>query len=414
MVLRDHSLFYAWHMLTILHPHLYQAILGFPIGVMAAPDPDGGSPFLVVKATKEYLLAAKVSGSFKIYVCPAVLNEQSTQALVFAFFDDDGEPLTIRTPLVDDSESRNLISALVNDKVSVHFFDEHGREFLVYEGEVDIPEVTRQRLTSVALLTGSFLEIQEMQHLVKTWFSLRIPQDDEEAITVRLVRNVYGESIAIQDLRHPLHQHHGSKGFSVSVLEREEPGTFQEEDIIKCLAMCFPQGQIYHGPLRTTDKEEICDVMVISDDHLLVVQAKDSPNIERIVRQKMSRKRSTASSAFKKAIGQVRGAQTYLRSGSGELRYILDGQENCINIAKKKVTAVVVLKEVFEHDGEDYARALNALMLERKIPCYVISYGLLFELCYRVRDAGKFFRFSEEVIDFIMTEKDLPIINFHS
>jgi hypothetical protein len=401
-------------MLTILHPELYQAVLNYPIGVMAAFDPDGGSPLLIVKATKEYLLAAKTSESFKVYVCPAELNAQRTEALVFAFFDDESEPLTIRTPLVDDSESRCLISTLLSEKASIHLFDEHGREFLVYEGEVDIPEVTRKRLSDIALFSGSFVEVQKMQHLVKTWFSLRIPQDEEEAITVKLVRNVYGDSIAIQDLRHPLHQHHGSKGFSISMLEREEPGSFQEEDIIKCLAMCFPQSQIYHGPLRTTDKEEICDVMVVTESHLLIIQAKDSPNIERIVRQKMSRKRSTASSAFKKAIGQVRGAQTYLRVGNGELRYILEGQESCIDIAEKKILAVVVLKEVFEHDGEEYARAINALMIERRIPCYVISYGLLFELCYRVRDAEKFIRFSEEVIDYITIEKDLPIINFHS
>ena len=130
---------------------------------------------------------------------------------------------------------------------------------------------------------GSLVQFQEMLHLVAMWFGSRTREDDDEAITVRLVKNPYGESLAFQDVRFPLHQHHGAKGFSTSLLEREEPGSFQEEDIIKCLSMCFPQDHIYHSPLRTTDKEEICDVMVINDDRVLIIQAKDSPNIERIV-----------------------------------------------------------------------------------------------------------------------------------
>lgn len=349
-------------MLTILHPHLYRAVRSYPIGVMAAPDPDGGVPLLIVKATKEFILAAKVNEAFKVYVCPAELNSSQTQALVFAFFDDEDEPLTIRTPLVADSESRSLITTLLSEKVRIHFFDEHSREFLVYEGEVEVPAVTRDRLTGITLTAGSFVEVQAMLHLVHAWFGLRVPQDDQEAISIRLARNLYGESLAIQDLRYPLYQHNGSRGFSISTLERQEPGRFQEEDIIKCLSMCFPQGQIYHGPLRTTDKEEICDVMVITDDHVLLVQAKDSPNIERIASQRMSRKRSTALSSFKKAMGQVRGAKTYLRAGNGQLRYLLDEQEGSINIADKRVTAIVVLKEVFEHDSEDYAKAINSLM----------------------------------------------------
>lgn len=400
-------------MLTILYPELHREILSYPIGVMAALDPDGGGPYLIVKATKEFILAAKVSGSFRVYVCPAILHGKETQALVFAFFDDEDEPLTIRRPLTDTAESRCLVDVLLSPSVRVNFFDEHGREFLVYDGELDLPETTKTRLESMAWVDGSFVQLQGMLHLVGLWFGLRILEDDEEAITLRLVNNPYGESLAIQDLCLPHHQHHGAKGFSTSVLEREEPGGFQEEDIIKCLAMCFSQEQIYHGPLRTNDKEEICDVMVVNDDRLLIIQAKDSPNIERIMQQKMSRKRSTAWGAFKKAVGQLRGAQSYISAGNGTLRFILDGKEYSLEIGGKRLFAIVIIKEVFERDSEEYAKALNALMIERKIPCYVISYGILFELCYRVRDANKFFQFSEEVVAYIKSERDLPVINFH-
>jgi len=400
-------------MLTALHPEIYRTILSYPIGVMAVADPEGGSPYLVVKATKEFILAAKVTGFVKTYVCPASMGGQDTQALIFAFFDDEDEPLIIRTPLVDDEESRALKDALLCTRVKVHFFDEHGRELLIYEAELDIPDVARERLENMPWLKGSFLEAQEMLQNVGLWFGLRIPQDDQEAITIRLAHNPYGDTIAINDMRYPLHQHHGAKGFSISMLERNEPGNFQEEDIIKCLVMCFPQDQIYHSPKRTTDKEEICDILLVTDDRVLIIQAKDSPNIDRIVQQKMSRKRTASQTAFKKALGQVRGAHSYIRDCKGSLRYILNDEEHFIDISDKTLFSIIVLKEVFERDGEEYATALNALMTERKMPCFVISYGLFFELCYRVHDSKKFLQFSEEVVDYICHSQDLPVINFH-
>lgn len=400
-------------MLTVLHPEIYHQVLSFPIGMMAAPDPDGGNPFLIVKATKEVLLAAKLSGFFKVYVCPADLGGRETLALVFAFFDDEDEPFIIRTPLVDDAESRQLLAALTSPSVNVHFFDEHGREFLVYEAEIDVPAVAKKRLDGLKLLGSDFVEAQNMLHGVGDWFGLRTPQDDEEALTVKLVNNSFGESLAIQDARYPLHQHHGAKGYSLSMLEREEPGSFQEEDIIKCLAMCFPQSQIYHGPLRTTDKEEICDVLVVTDDRVLIIQAKDSPNVERIAKQKLSRKQTNAMTAFKKAVAQVRGAQSYIKAGSGTLRYILNGEERSIDISQKQLFAITIIKEVFERESEEYAKILNVLMMERSIPCYVISYGMFFELCYRVHDPEKFFDFSEDVVEYIRSKHDLPVINFH-
>lgn len=172
------------------------------------------------------------------------------------------------------------------------------------------------------------------------------------------------------------------------------------------------QSQIYHSPLRTTDREEICDVLVVTDDRLLIIQAKDSPNIERIAKQKLSRKQANAMTAFKKAVGQVRGAHSYIKAGKGTLRYILNGEEYSIDIGQRELFAITIIKEVFERESEEYAKVLNALMVERGIPCYVISYGMFYELCYRVHNPDKFFQFSEEMVESIEHLRDLPIINF--
>jgi len=100
---------------------------------------------------------------------------------------------------------------------------------LVYEAEIVVPEVTRGRLDGLRLLGSDFVEAQNMLLGVGDWFGLRTSQDDEEALTVRLAHALFGESLAIQDARYPLHQHHGAKGYSISTLEREEPGTFRKK-----------------------------------------------------------------------------------------------------------------------------------------------------------------------------------------
>ncbi|MFA1261855.1 hypothetical protein ACDI97_10625 [Xanthomonas axonopodis pv. fascicularis] len=243
-------------MLTILHPQLYQQILSYPIGIMAAPDPEGGNPFLIVKATKEFLLAAKISGFIKVYVCPAELGGRDTLALVFAFYDDEDEPLIIRTPLVDDVESRHLLATLTSPLVNVHFFDEHGREFLVYEAELDLPKVTRARLDGLMLLESDFIQAQNMLHGVAHWFGLRTSQDDEEALTVRLVHNPFGESLAIQDSRYPLHQHHGGKGYSISMLERESRATSKRKTSSSAWLCAFPKVRSIIAPSeRLTERK---------------------------------------------------------------------------------------------------------------------------------------------------------------
>jgi len=68
----------------------------------------------------------------------------------------------------------------------------------------------------------------------------------------------------------------------------------QEHDIVFLLQRIFWPDQIYLGPRRTTDQEEIADVVVITDRHVLLIQAKSSPNTEQVLHNTIIRKKATA------------------------------------------------------------------------------------------------------------------------
>lgn len=65
---------------------------------MTARRRETGRLLLIVKAYKEYILAARMNGGFSFYLAPLQSTSGLTVALATAFFDDGDEPLVVRTP----------------------------------------------------------------------------------------------------------------------------------------------------------------------------------------------------------------------------------------------------------------------------------------------------------------------------
>lgn len=208
---------------------------------------------------------------------------------------------------------------------------------------------------------------------MRAWFGLRTVADDAEAITVVFGENLVPEDLFIQDLRPMLHGFHGSSGFSHATLEREEPGEFQELDIIRLLHSFFSPSQIYHDPLRITDREEIADVVVLTETYVLVVQAKDSPNTERILRNTIARKRKTTLSSLVKALRQFEGATKYFRTGDPVGMLLPNGQIE-IDLSERLVVGLVVLKEMFNNEYQEYTQAILDVSNRLQAPCIALDY----------------------------------------
>jgi hypothetical protein len=321
-----------------------------------------------------------MNGGFKLYVVPIQLEEISTIGLVSAFMDDEDNPLTVYSSLGPDPHSRALLRALKFGYINIRMIDEHSREILAYEATIDIPLESRVRMDVAKFYEATHKLNHAMSEYATAWFSMRVPQDDHQAILVKFKSPIYAEDRKFKDERPELFKFHGANGFAEVSLIRLEPGQFQEMDIILLLQRIFRPEQIYHSPRRVNDGEEICDVLVITDDFCLIVQAKDSPNTVSMLTKTLDRKRAKAKSQLHEGCNQVAGAIGYFRRVR-PLRLTIDGNEREIDIRDRDILNLVVVRERFDYDFEDYSTRLMSLHQKIDLPCLGLGYGELIQFC---------------------------------
>lgn len=399
-------------MLSILHPSLLPIIKEMPGGILPLLLDGEEYPVLIIKSPKEYILAAKINSGFKIYIAPVIIDNQKTFGIVTAFFDDEDEPLVIKSPLFRDDFSEVLFSILKHDNVNVHLFDELSREQFVYNASIAVPDKVRQQLKNNNLLDFTLPRARLMIDEMERFFGLRTTEDDAMAITVQFNKSVYGDGLFLQDMRPEHHSYHGSRGFSHTVVERDEPGRYQEEDIVQCLLLVFRPEEIYLNPKRTYDNEEMCDILVITDKHLFIIQAKDSPNIERVSKQKLSRKRNNVLSALKKAIKQVRGAVSYSLRNSCELEFLIDDKRYTINTDGLVTKTLIVIKELFNDQFSEYSQLLLGFVREKKVACVALDYPEFYSYCKHLQDEDAFFDAYDRVMGHAVKEEEYPRLRF--
>ena len=399
-------------MITVLHPILLPIIQQMPIGVLPIVLEEEEFPILVVKAPKEYILAGKINASFKIYLAPVFIENNHTIGAISAFFDDEDEPLIITTPLFSDKDSAMFIEVLRSKKITVYFFDELSRERLAYHASVSVPDATKARIDNLSFLRSSFSKVRLMLDASVHWFEMRTPEDDSEAIHISLENSIFGKDIFIQDLRPENHSFHGSRGFSHTILEREESGNYQEEDIVQCLISVFPGEQIFINPKRTYDMKEMCDILVVTDARVLIVQAKDSPNIDRISRQKLSRKRSNVLNALRKAVKQIKGAVGYYHRQNDVLEFYIEGKLYSIKTTGLELKALIVVKELFNDQYEEYSSLLLKLVEDKSVQCIALDYPELYQYCVQFKGEESFFKAYTRVMKHAMSHGEYPRLRF--
>ncbi|WP_157422014.1 hypothetical protein [Acidovorax sp. Root219] len=320
-----------------------------------------------------YLLPAKVNKGFRIYVVPINFPSGASVGLLCAFFDDEEEPLTIWRPLDNTGQSADLIHAILRPDVLVHLFDDHNRERLGYRAEIIVPLLAKVQLEHIKY--GP--QTHETEHLShqhsKIWFGLRNSENDANSIRVEFKESLVPEDIVTIDFREEVNNFNNGQGFIFSTLERPEPGSYQESDIIGQLRRIFPPEQIYHAPKRHYDLEEIADIVVITDLTCLIVQAKDSPNTKATLDRTISRKKRVSINMVKEATKQASGAINYLRR-TRPLRMILNDREVTIDLGNRSVLSLVVVRELFLDTYGEYSKELFAFLDKEDLPCIALDY----------------------------------------
>lgn len=392
-------------MLTILHPEVMPVVSGYPAGLLALFLPDEPKPKLVVKASKECLLAAEMNNGFKIYVVPLSIAGATTIALITAFFDDADEPLIIRSPVYDDDDA--LERLLKCDALDVHMFDDNSRELLAFEAIMQRPIATQDLLERAGRLPFSYASARSAHDQMVEWFGLRSQEDDRLAISVDFGERLIPKDVFWMEQQPETHRYHGSHNVTSTQLVREEPGAFQERDIVQLLHRVFFPKEIFLNPLCVTDREEITDVLVVTDSSALFIQAKDSPNTERQLKNTLDRKKATAEKAITKAMAQVRGAIGYARSAS-PMKMLIKTDKAEINLEGKELRGLIVVKELFSDRYSEYTNLILPVSEEIRVPCIVLDYGDLVMYTAHLRNEDAFYEAFDRVYTFGAEHGEFP------
>ena len=389
-------------MLTLLHPEVVPLLHDLSMGLLPLWFKNDDRPKLVIKAPKEALLAAKLNHGFKIYAAPVTAQNKRTMGLVTAFFDVEDEPLVTFTPMFAEPWVQDLKCVLLSSALDIHFFDDNNRELLGYEANIQCSSGTRDFIEHTALLSFDIASARSSLDQMAQWFGLRTVNDDCAAISVILGASLFPEDIFIQDLRPENHSYQGSQPFSFSQLVRQEPGPFQERDIVQLLHRVFSPEQIYLGPLRVTDREEIADVLVVTKSRALFIQAKDSPNTEEVLRNPIRRKKATAKKSLTKAVDQVRGALRYAKS-MVPMKMLVGGKEAELMLEGLELRALIVVKELFNDEYSIYSPAVLSLAEQTQVPCIALDYTELHMYTANLSDEDLFF----EAYDVVFTNDNI-------
>lgn len=360
-------------MLTMLYPAAVKEILRFPGGIHCARFSGESIPRIILKLPPNFLLAMKVNMGFKIYVVPVEVSGSASAGLMCAFFDDADSPLICWRLLDNSEDTLDLLHSLAEPKVLVHIFDEQNRELLGYSAEVDVPLISKVRLKDSEFPEFDHKGFHLAHEQATNWIGMRSTQDDADAIQVNFKESLFPEDLMIMDMRHDQYTYHGSKGFGFTSLEREDPGVYQEMDIINLLHRVFRPEQIYHAPKRFYDKEEIADVVVITDSTCLIIQAKDSPNTEQTQNRTLQRKKLASVRMLKNALNQVSGAVKYIERNR-PFRMLVDEQEISIDLGKHQILSLAVVREMFIDTYTEYSKELFSLFAEIDFPCIALDY----------------------------------------
>ncbi len=374
--------------LTIMRPELAACVATFSGGLSVLSSQQSGlsRTVLIIKASKESILTAKLEGEFKFYLAPAQISGQPCMAVITAFFDNADSPLTILSPLIAGERLPEALEKLPN-AFDVCFFDEHNREVFACNAYAEL-SAFRAALQSCAKAARSDgVELMQRAH---EWFACRSDDDDCKAIPVKLSDTLLPVDVVHYNMREDAHGYLGSPGYSRSTLRRPEPGVQQELDIIMLLQRVYTPSQIVHSPVKVADNEELVDIAVAGTHCTLLIQAKDSPNTDQALRTSLERKQSKSVSQLKGGLSQLGGAVSCIR----------------------RTTGLVVVKELFPDKLDIYSDLAIKTMEKFGLPVVFFDYAELERMTRHCSSEAKLLSAFDQILSVAIETGHYPRLSF--
>jgi len=401
--------------ISIEHPEVLALIRDVPYGIIPITNRLTSEMSLLIKAPKEVILATRVNREFRIYAIPDLSKEKTCFGLISAFFDDHDEPLTLTTPLfAGDEMSEYILRCFTQKRCKIYFFDELNREMMGFEVETVGIRHLDQCLRQWEFPPFDTATFPEQLTYMERWFSTRTEEDDTQAWTVRFDTPLYDDDMVIIDARPTPYELHGNGGGPALLsLEREEPGEHQERDIAGLLCRSFSGDQILLNPVRKDTGKELADIVCVTDEFVLVVQAKDSPNTETSLRRSIDRKRAAIRGHISKAARQVRGALAYIRR-TPEATLVVDKTERQVAFGNRELIGLVVVNELFDDDYRECSAPVMEVIRELQRPCLLLSYSSLHNLTLRFDAPLSFANALFDILDVALEHGEFPKPRFLS
>ena len=288
-------------------------------------------PALLVKADVDFILAARTRGELRCYLVETEVG--GGLGLVTAAFDDPDEPLTVTTPLLAaDVFAEQLATVFDQPTFEIFFFEEHGRERIGVRAISAEGPGFAERLRRTSFPEWNPLSQLDHFHLILKGFGLRGPAQEARALRLVFDEELYPEAATDTE---------------AASLHQEEAGPIQERTIAKLLGRVFPALTIHLNPRRRKEGTEFCDVLVVVDDMVLVVQAKNSPHTPAMLERSIARKRATGLRHVRKAADQLRGSfELLIEQNMVELETELGPLE--LRLEGRRLFGMVVVREMFE------------------------------------------------------------------
>lgn len=392
-------------MFTLKYPEILAHLGGLQYGHQPVTLPSG-ERVLIIKHSKEAILTATLQRGFKIYGVPD--DDGGVLGLITAIFDDADAPITLTTPMFgDDALCTDLLALLQQPSFEVYFFDEHDRELAgVRVADPTIAKWAealshkRFRRLDMAEVPGTLLSMTK-------WFARRREIDDAAALHIGFSESLYPDDLLIIDARDTGFDFIDAGSEPISSLVRENPGPFQERDIVRLMVRLFPPKAILLNPFRTDSETEFADVVVVHGDVLLVFQVKDSPNTPEVLGRSLDRKRKAIASHLVKAVKQMRGAFRLIASGD-ELALRTTGAETLIKLKDRFVIGVIVLREMFDDQFKEYSEPVLKLIQEAQRPCVVLDYAALHILTCNLNSSEAFVGALDKIVAFALDRGEFP------
>lgn len=172
-------------MFSIQYPSILSHLGLLAYGLQPVELKAEGRFTLLIKATKEAILTARLNQQIKIYLAPDGGDTNRGLGLITAFFDDHDEPIVLFSPLwAGDALLTDLVTVLGQTSFDLYFFDEHDREMMGVRAHVQDAVRFRATLNSTRFMTCGANEVKEVLQAMVNWFGRRTADDDGRAFAI--------------------------------------------------------------------------------------------------------------------------------------------------------------------------------------------------------------------------------------